>query len=187
MAGPPAEIGIGTIPAPPRRQPTVVVVPVTSVSRLTQHALSEAMSLGDEVLAVTVVIDGAPAGPPEVDVERQLARVGSGGARCASCTPTTRRSSGRSSGWWTSCGPDGDRQVVVLIPVVIPEKLRYRLLHNQVDLALASELRRRTDVVVARVPMPIGRLGEDRGAGPTPGAGEPSTAEPTPGATEPNG
>jgi hypothetical protein len=48
-----------------------------------------------------------------------------------------------------------DRQVVVLIPVVIPEKLRYRLLHNQVDLALATELRRRPDVVVARVPMPI--------------------------------
>jgi len=50
---------------------------------------------------------------------------------------------------------DGDRQVVVLIPVVIPDRLRYRLLHNQVDLALAGELRRRPDVVVARVPMPI--------------------------------
>ena len=48
-----------------------------------------------------------------------------------------------------------DSQVVVLIPVVIPERLRYRLLHNQVDLALAGELRRRSDVVVARVPMPI--------------------------------
>jgi hypothetical protein len=50
---------------------------------------------------------------------------------------------------------DDDRQVVVLIPVVIPDRLRYRLLHNQVDLALAAELRRRPDVVVARVPMPI--------------------------------
>jgi len=46
-------------------------------------------------------------------------------------------------------------QVVVLIPVVIPERLRYRLLHNQVDLVLASQLRRREDVIVARVPMPI--------------------------------
>lgn len=44
---------------------------------------------------------------------------------------------------------------MVLIPVVIPERIRYRLLHNQVDLVLASELRRRPDVIVARVSMPI--------------------------------
>jgi hypothetical protein len=50
---------------------------------------------------------------------------------------------------------EDDRQVVVLIPVVIPDRLRYRLLHNQVDLSLSSELRRRPDVVVARVPLPI--------------------------------
>ncbi|MGP8058797.1 MAG: APC family permease [Acidimicrobiales bacterium] len=180
------EIGTGTIPGPPRRQPTVVVVPVTGVSRLTQHALSEAMSLGDEVLAVSVVIDGAPAGPPEVDVERVWHEWDPG-------VPLRVLHTDHASivrpivGLVDELRARGDRQVVVLIPVVIPEKLRYRLLHNQVDLALASELRRRTDVVVARVPMPIGRLGEDRGAGPAPGAGEPSTAEPTPGATEPNG
>jgi len=48
-----------------------------------------------------------------------------------------------------------DRQVVVLIPVVIPERLRYRFLHNQLDLALSSALHHRPDVVVARVPMLI--------------------------------
>ena len=48
-----------------------------------------------------------------------------------------------------------DCQIVVLIPMVVPEHVRYRLLHNQIDLALAAQLRRRTDVVVARVPMPI--------------------------------
>ena len=55
---------------------------------------------------------------------------------------------------------EGDRQVVVLIPVVIPDRLRYRLLHNQIDLTLASALRRRPDVVVARVPMPIHSSGD---------------------------
>jgi hypothetical protein len=52
-------------------------------------------------------------------------------------------------------GAQRNRQVVVLIPVVIPDRWRYRLLHTQVDLALASELRRRPDVVVARGPLPI--------------------------------
>ena len=133
-----------------------------------------------------VVIDGAPAGPPEVDVERVWHEWDPG-------VPLRVLHTDHASivrpivGLVDELRARGDRQVVVLIPVVIPEKLRYRLLHNQVDLALASELRRRTDVVVARVPMPIGRLGEDRGAGPAPGAGEPSTAEPTPGTTEPNG
>ena len=46
-----------------------------------------------------------------------------------------------------------DQQIVVLIPVVVPEHLRYRILHNQIDLVLSAALRSRTDVVVARVPM----------------------------------
>jgi hypothetical protein len=54
---------------------------------------------------------------------------------------------------------ESECQLVVLIPSVIPERLRYRLLHNQLDLALTSALRRRPDVVVARVPMPIGSEG----------------------------
>ena len=42
-------------------------------------------------------------------------------------------------------------QIVVLIPVLVPAKLRYRILHNQLDVTLSRELRKRTDVVVARV------------------------------------
>ena len=40
--------------------------------------------------------------------------------------------------------------------MVVPEHFRHRLLHNQVDLVLAAQLRRRPDVIVARVPMAIG-------------------------------
>jgi hypothetical protein len=47
------------------------------------------------------------------------------------------------------------QQIVVLIPVLAPSRLRYRILHNQLDLVLSAELRKRTDVVVARVQMPI--------------------------------
>ena len=48
-----------------------------------------------------------------------------------------------------------DRQIVVLIPVVIPRQLRYRILHNQIDHVLTAALRDRADVVVARVAMPL--------------------------------
>jgi hypothetical protein len=44
---------------------------------------------------------------------------------------------------------------VVLIPVVVPEHFRFRILHNQIDHVLSAALRTRTDVVVARVPMPL--------------------------------
>jgi len=50
---------------------------------------------------------------------------------------------------------ESDQQIVVLIPVVAPEHLRHRLLHNQIDVVLSAALRTRTDVVVARVRMPI--------------------------------
>jgi hypothetical protein len=45
--------------------------------------------------------------------------------------------------------------VIVLIPVALPDKLRYRFLHNHVDLVLTRELRYRPDVVVARVPVRV--------------------------------
>ena len=48
-----------------------------------------------------------------------------------------------------------DDQIVVLIPVIRPDKLRYRILHNQIDLVLSSALRGRDDVVVARVSVPL--------------------------------
>ena len=48
-----------------------------------------------------------------------------------------------------------ERQVVVLIPVVVPTHLRYSILHNQIDRVLTHALRRRTDVVVARVTRPL--------------------------------
>ncbi len=161
------ELGTGIIPGPLERKRTVVVVPVTNVSRLTQHALSEAISLGDEVIAVTVVFDGVEVGLPDFEVEPRWREWSPGVALRVLHTdyasivqPIVHLVD--------ELRAERDRQVVVLIPVVIPERLRYRLLHNQVDLALAAELRRRSDVVVARVPMPIsaGRPSESRLNGP---------------------
>ena len=43
------------------------------------------------------------------------------------------------------------------VPVVVPGHLRYRILHNQIDLVLSAALRNREDVVVARVTVPLER------------------------------
>ncbi len=51
-----------------------------------------------------------------------------------------------------------DHQIVVLIPYVVPRRLRERILHNQLDVALSAALRSRTDLVVARVPLSVDDL-----------------------------
>ncbi len=147
------ELGTGVIPGKPERRHTVVVVPITNVSRLTQHALSEAISLGDEVMAVTVVFDG-DLGAQWHDVEREWEAWDPGvplqvlHTNYASVVgPIVRMVDAELAR--RKC------QVVVLIPVILPERLRYRLLHNQTDLVLSSRLRKRAEVIVARVPMPI--------------------------------
>lgn len=155
------ELGIGVVPARPARKRTIVVVPVTSVSLLTRHALSEALSLGDEVMAVSVVFDDEQPGVPTADVEGKWQEWDPGiplrvlyTEYASIVAPIV--------GLVDELLERGDRQVVVLIPMLIPEKVRYRLLHNQVDLSLSSELRRRPDVVVARVPMRL-RTSRKRG------------------------
>ncbi len=150
-----AAIGIGEIPKAPMEKRTVVVVPIVNVSELTRFAIGEALSLSHDVVAISVVLE-------EGDEEHQ---------RCNSLALEWRR--------WNP-GPelqilhteytsvvtpisdyiDKERskhhqQIVVLIPVLLPGRLRYRILHNQLDLVLSAELRKRTDVVVARVQMPI--------------------------------
>jgi hypothetical protein len=43
----------------------------------------------------------------------------------------------------------------VLIPVILPDKLRYEFLHNHYDLVLSAALRGHPDVVCARISMPL--------------------------------
>ena len=148
-------IGIGEIPKTPQGKKTVVIVPVVNVSELTRLAISEALSLSDDVVAISVVLE-------EGDEDHQ---------RCTSLADQ-----------WSLWNPgpeleilhteytsivtpistyiDKERskhhqQIVVLIPVLAPGKFRYRILHNQLDLVLSAELRKRTDIVVARVQMSI--------------------------------
>jgi len=149
------ELGTDTLPGKPVGRRTLVIVPVTSVSRLTRHAISEALSLGQDVIAVSVVIDQGDDGRNRARaLERAWAQWQPGvplrilHTEFASVVEPIVE-------FIDEARAHDDRQIVVLIPVVIPDRLRYRVLHNQIDLVLSAALRTRTDVVVARVPMPL--------------------------------
>jgi hypothetical protein len=89
-------LGLGEIPGKPEGRPTVVVVPVTGVSRLTQYGISQALSISRHVLAVTVVHIGAwqePGRPASCDGS---GRAGTPAHRCGCCGPNTPRSQDRS-------------------------------------------------------------------------------------------
>jgi hypothetical protein len=141
-------------PAPKR---TIVVVPVNRISRLTEHALSEAESLGQEVIAVTVILEGADEG-----AATQAEHFFDHWNRWNCGIPLKVLHTEYASvvqpivEFIDQLRADHpEDQLVVLIPVVLPTKLRYRILHNQLDLVLSSALRNRDDVVVARVTVPL--------------------------------
>ncbi|HLG91677.1 MAG TPA: APC family permease [Acidimicrobiales bacterium] len=145
-------LGLGSLPPPPTSRPTRVVVPVNSVSRLTALALSEALSVSDRVVALTVVLDGQSQGPSPIEADW---------ARWNPGVPLevlrTEYSSvvGPIVSYIDSLRAGTRDQIVVLIPVVVPARVRHRLLHNHLDLVLSAALRHRTDVVVARVAMEL--------------------------------
>ena len=141
------ELGLGTLPGRPRGGKGIVIVPVAHLSRMTEFALDTALSLGDEVIAVSIQFDDAKAAALRADWERwapgvELDIVHSRNRSIATpmleylATPKIRQ-----------C-----QQVLVLIPEVEPRKWRHRLLQNQRDVILANVLRRQTDCIVARLP-----------------------------------
>jgi amino acid transporter len=159
-----AELGIGERPERPVRTKTLVIVPVSSVSRLTEHALCEALSLGQEVIAITVV----PAGSE--DAESYAAGLHDAWAEWDPGVPLRILTTEYASvvepmvAFIDEMRAERDEQIVVLIPVVIPERARFRILHNQIDLVLSAALRSRDDVIVARVGLSLSGLDRLDGA-----------------------
>ncbi|HUZ40738.1 MAG TPA: APC family permease [Acidimicrobiales bacterium] len=159
------ELGVGSLPQKPVAKQTLVIVPVSNISELTRFAVSEALSLSTDVIAVSVATepaDGEPSyseelqrewsqwnpGPPLEILHTQFASI---------VDPIVA--------FIDQERAKGDRQIVVLIPIVVPNLWRYRLLHNQIDLVLSATLRKRADVVVARVKMPLKVPSRSRGLG----------------------
>lgn len=141
-----ALLGLGQRPPDPTVRQTLVVVPVTSLSRLAAMAISDARSFGHEVVAVRVVF---------ADQEEQACQMQAEwkawdpGARLV-LLHTDYHSVVQPILQFIRRAASGDRRVMVLIPMIVPRHWRHRLLHNQIDLALSSALAREPGVVVAR-------------------------------------
>ena len=134
------------------RNRSIVVVPFTEVSKLTREALSQALSMGDEVHAVTVVF--AEDEDRRRAVEAEWARWDPGvdlvvlNSQYHSVARPLIRYIG-------SLKPSPTRRVVLLIPVIEPRRFWHRALHNHLDLVLSAAFRRRRNVVVARLTLPL--------------------------------
>jgi amino acid transporter len=137
------ELKLGKTPQHPSKRESIVIVPTSTVSLLTEQALSAAISLGETVVAVAVAGDEEecdrikrdwddwdPGVPIEVllDPHRSLVRTVLNYLESLQGT---------------------DAVITVLIPEVIPRKRRHEILHNQRGRLLEAVLKARTDVLIA--------------------------------------
>lgn len=144
------QLGLGEIPPPLRRTGSLVIVPVGEVSRLTQHALSAARALGDEVVALAV-----HSNPAKVRALTERWDRWDPGVRLDVIESPQRSLVQPIVSYVRREAADG-RQIAVLIPEVEPRHRRYQILQNQRGLLLAAALRARTDVVVCTIPYRLG-------------------------------
>ena len=147
------EMSLGSLATKPGVHKSLVVVTVTGVSRMTEASLSSARSLSEEVVAASVQFDKDRAATLRAEWDRWDPGVDLVILHAANHSIATPMLSFLGSPEIRAYG-----QVLVLIPEVEPRKWRHRLLQNQRDVILANVLRRRTDVIVARVPF---RLHQD--------------------------
>ncbi|MCD9141857.1 APC family permease [Streptomyces albireticuli] len=144
-------LGLGRVPEAPRRCRSVVVVPVSSLSRLTSKALTAAVSLGDEVVAVTVAQPDAE-GRRAAESLRRDWELWDPGVTLVEL-PAATRALGRPIVAYVRELADRhpDDRVTVLIPEVEPARLWQRMLQNQRGAVVAHAVRRDTDAVICRL------------------------------------
>ncbi|MFJ2476208.1 APC family permease [Streptomyces sp. NPDC087659] len=144
-------LGVGRIPEPPRWERSLVVVPVSSLTRLTSEALTAAVSLGDEVRAVTVCHTDVEDHAATDALERDWA-LWSPGVELVRVS-SERRSLGRPIAAYVRglVAEEPGARVTVLIPEVEPAHLWQRLLQNQRGAVVAHAVRRDTDAVICRL------------------------------------
>ncbi|WP_369243696.1 APC family permease [Streptomyces sp. R41] len=140
------ELDLGRRPHPPHPAKSLVIVPVGGISKLTEQALHAALSLGNDVVAVSV--------HPEEEQSaafRTQWDLWDPGVRLDTLN-SPHRSLVHPIVAYVQHAQQGNRQVAVLIPEVQPRRWRYRILQNQRGLLLATVLRTSTDAVICTIP-----------------------------------
>jgi amino acid transporter len=140
------ELKLGKTPPAPRKRESVVVVPTTTVSVLTERALSAALSLGETVVAVAVAGD---------EQERDAIKDAWDDWQCnvpIEVLVDPQRSLVRTVLKYVRSVESDDTTITVLIALLVPRKRRHEILHNQRGRLLEAVLKAQTDVVVAVLP-----------------------------------
>jgi amino acid transporter len=162
------KLGVDEVPPKPVKQASLVVVPVAGMSRLTGEGISAALSLGDDVLAVTVRFESADTESPDY-----------GGADVAFrdqwnqwrpevplvTLHTYHRSLAKPivSYLREIEAEDKYHRLVVLIPEVQPSSPWQWILHNQRGSILERAVRRGTsNVVICRLRFRLSALGQGK-------------------------
>ena len=145
-------LGIGQIPPPPQREKSLIVVPVVGMSRLTQEAISAALSLGDDVIAVNICYDDPEGEETEVRLQQAWSEWDPGVPLVTLHSP--HRSLGPPTVEYLRKLEDQDsqRRLVVLIAELEPMRPWQWILHNQRGVFLDQAIRRGTaNVVICRI------------------------------------
>ncbi|HEY2127462.1 MAG TPA: APC family permease [Streptosporangiaceae bacterium] len=167
-----AQLGIGQPLEPPQQIPSLVVVPVQGLSRLTREGISAALSLGDKVAAVEVCYDN----PDATDDQHQHASFSAKWHAWDPDVPLVILHSAK-----RQLGPpvvdylrakemeDPHRRIVALIPEVQPEHWWLWFLHNQRGAVLNRAIMNGTDnVVICRLRFRLAHLAPDEESGTIP-------------------
>ncbi|MEO3973327.1 APC family permease [Streptomyces sp. CAU 1734] len=155
-------IGLGRVPEAPHRDRSLVIVPVSHLSRLTREAVNAAVSLGDEVRAVTVSHPGAE-DREETSALRRDWELWNPGVDLVELH-SEHRTIGRPVSEYVRRVHryHPNTRVTVLIPEVEPERLWQRLLQNQRGAVLAHAVRRDTGAVICRLRFRLADTGTPR-------------------------
>jgi len=140
------ELDLGRLPHRPQPASSLVIVPVGAISKLTERALQAALSLGDEVIAVSVHPETRQGAAFRADWDRW-----NPGVRLDTLDSPHRSLVHPIVGYVQRAQQPG-RKVAVLITEVQPRRWCYRILQSQRGLLLAAVLRASTDAVICTIP-----------------------------------
>ena len=165
---------IGQVPEAPDRRTSTVVVPVASMSRLVRQGISAALSLGDEVIAVTVCFEDPDDQAASENLYAEWERWDPGVPLVT--LHSTRRSLGEPLADYLREleRTYSNDQLVVLIPEVQPARPWQRILHNQRGFVIEQAIQRSgVNVVICRLRYRLSAVaGSSAGAGSQPGGPE---------------
>jgi hypothetical protein len=144
-----AELAIGQVPPHPVKRASLVIVPVAGMSRLTAEGIAAAKSLGDDVIAVTVVFtDSDEDQAPEVSFHNEW-QAWNPGVQLLTLRSAHRSIAEPIVNYLRMVeAEDKYHRLVVLIPEIQPDRPWQALLHNQRGVILGRAIRRGTRRVI---------------------------------------